>query len=89
MNAKLLSLFLLGIFALSPMAFSAGNEELSQTEQEKQTLFRETIAKSAAFIRQVNGNPNMTQEQKDAAIKDFLKKQDEEAAQKASANSAR
>jgi len=83
MDSKIFALLFLLVFSISPLAFSAESGTSSQTEQEKLTALRESISKSAGFIRQVNSDPGMTQKEKDVAIKSFLKKQNEETSRKA------
>ena len=74
---KSLPLLLAGILSLSSFAFAAGGPNTAQSEDEKLKIARSQIAEDAAFIRQVNNDSKMTQEEKKAAIAGFLKKQNE------------
>jgi len=64
------------LFAAS-FAFVSISSAASPEDEEKLKIAREQIAEDAAFIRQVNSDPQMTPDQKKAAIAEFLRKQNE------------
>ena len=77
MKRKIAACWLVGIFALSSFVFASGGRDASPASDEKLKIAQEQIAEDAAFIRKTNSDPTMTQEQKKAAIAEFLKKQNE------------
>ena len=78
MKRKFIAFLFFLFFSTGLTAFAANNQADSQTSAEKLKHVQEVIAKDAAFIRQINGDPQLTPEQRKTKIDAFLKAQNDE-----------
>ncbi len=77
MKLKWFALLLTGIVLLNTPVFAAEKTTSSQPSEEAMKALREQLSENAAFIRKVNSDASMNDEQKRAAIKEFIQSQNE------------